>query len=89
MAGLLIGIIVYYAQKWTISLLTAFIGARMISGVLAPVLWSGILSGEYIGIIEQRVLGSDVGVNFSLIRVILLVAFCTAGFVIQLKTSKK
>ena len=88
-AGLLIGIIVYYAQKWTISLLTAFIGARMISGVLAPVLWSGILSGEYIGIIEQRVLGSDVGVNFSLIRVILLVAFCTAGFVIQLKTSKK
>ena len=88
-AGLLIGIIVYYAQKWTISLFTAFIGARMISGVLAPILWSGILSGEYIGIIEQRVLGSDIGINFSLVRVMLLDAFCTAGFVIQLKTSKK
>ncbi|MBR3247607.1 MAG: hypothetical protein IKG03_04345 [Clostridiales bacterium] len=88
-AGVLIGIIVYYAQKWTISLFTAFVGARMISGVLAPILWSGILSGEYVGIIEQRVLGSDVGVNYSLVRVLLLVAFCTAGFVIQLKTSKK
>ena len=88
-AGVLIGIIVYYAQKWTISLFTAFVGARMISGVLAPILWSGISSGEYVGIIEQRVLGSDIGVSFSLVRVMLLVAFCTAGFVIQLKSSKK
>ena len=88
-AGVLIGIIVYYAQKWTISLFTAFVGARMISGVLAPILWSGISSGEYVGIIEQRVLGSDIGVSFSLVRVLLLVAFCTAGFVIQLKSSKK
>lgn len=88
-AGVLIGVIVYYAQKWTISLFTAFVGGRMISGVLAPILWSGILSGDYVGIIEQRVLGADIGVNYSLVRVLLLVAFCTAGFVIQLKTSKK
>ena len=88
-AGALIGVIVYYAQKWTISLFTAFAGARVISGVLAPVLWSGLLSGEYAGIIEKRVLGADVGFNYSLVRVLLLVAFCAAGFAIQLKTSKK
>ena len=85
-AGALIGVIVYYAQKWTISLFTAFAGARVISGVLAPVLWSGLLSGEYAGIIEKRVLGADVGFNYSLVRVLLLVAFCAAGFAIQLKT---
>lgn len=88
-AGFLIGVIVYYAQKWTISLFTAFVGARMISGVLSPILWTGIFSEEYVGIIGQRVLGTDVGVNYSLVRLLLVVAFCTAGFVIQLKTSKK
>ncbi len=88
-AGILIGIIVYYAQKWTISLFTAFIGARVISEVLTPILWSGILSGEYVGIIEQRVLGPDVALSYSLVRILVLVAFCAAGFVIQLKTIKK
>jgi len=88
-AGVLIGIIVYYAQKWTISLFTAFVGARVISGVLTPILWSGILQGEYAGIIEQKVLGPDVALNYSLVRILILVAFCAAGFVIQLKTSKK
>ena len=88
-AGILIGIIVYYAQKWTISLFTAFVGARVISGVLTPILWSGILQGEYAGIIEQKVLGPDVALNYSLVRILILVAFCAAGFVIQLKTSKK
>lgn len=88
-AGILIGIIVYYAQKWTISLFTAFIGARVISEVLTPILWSGILSGEYVGIIEQRVLGPDVALSYSLVRILILVAFCAAGFVIQLKTIKK
>ena len=88
-AGVLIGIIVYYAQKWTISLFTAFVGARVISGVLTPILWSGILQGEYAGIIEQKVLGPDVELNYSLVRILILVAFCAAGFVIQLKTSKK
>ena len=88
-AGILIGIIVYYAQKWTISLFTAFVGARVISGVLTPILWSGILQGEYAGIIEQKVLGPDVSLNYSLVRILILVAFCAAGFVIQLKTSKK
>lgn len=87
--GALIGVIVYYAQKWTISLFTAFVGARIISGVLTPILWSGILQGEYAGIIEQRVLGPDVALNYSLVRILVLVAFCTAGFVIQLKTYKK
>ena len=88
-AGALIGIIVYYAQKWTISLFTAFVGARVIAEVLAPILWSGIFSGEYAGIIEKRVLGPDLGLTYSLVRLLVLVAFCAAGFVIQLKTSKK
>ena len=86
--GAIIGIIVYYAQKWTISLFTAYVGAR-ISGVLAPVIWSGISSGEYTGIIEQRVFGTDIAMSYTLIRVLVLVAFCAAGFVIQLKTSRK
>ena len=89
MVGAVIGVVVYYAQKWTISLLTAFIGARVISGVLAPVLWSGILSGDYAGIIEHQILGGDVEINYTLIRVLVLAIFCTAGFLIQLKTSKK
>ena len=88
-AGMLIGLIVYYAQKWTISLFTAFVGARIISGVLTPILWSGIMQGEYAGFIEQKVLGPDVPLNYSLVRILILVAFCAAGFVIQLKTSKK
>ena len=88
-AGALIGVIVYFAQKWTISLFTAFAGARVLSGVLAPIIWSGFLSGEYAGIIEQRVLGADVGFDYTLLRILLLVAFCAAGFAIQLKTSKK
>ncbi len=87
--GALIGIIVYYAQKWTISLFTSFVGARVISSVLAPLLWSSIASVEYAGIIEQRFLGPDLGLSYSLVRVLILVAFCAAGFVIQLKTSKK
>ena len=88
-AGMLLGVIVYYAQKWTISLLTSFVGARLISGVLAPVIWSGVFSGQYAGIIERQVIGSGVEINFSLIRLLLVVAFCVAGFIIQLKTSKK
>lgn len=88
-AGFLIGVIVYYAQKWTISLFTAFVGARVISGVLTPILWSSILKGEYVGIIERIVLDSEVALNYSLVRILILVAFCAAGFVIQLKTSKK
>ena len=88
-AGMLLGVIVYYAQKWTISLLTSFVGARLISGVLAPVIWSGVFSGSYAGIIGRQVIGSGVEINFSLIRLLLVVAFCVAGFIIQLKTSKK
>ena len=87
--GVLIGLVVYYAQKWTISLLTSFIGARLISGVLSPVIWAGAFSGQYAGIIERQVLGNDVEVNQALIRLMLLAVFCTAGFLIQLKTSKK
>ena len=88
-AGALIGIIVYYAQKWTISLFTAFIGAKIISGVLALVLWSGISSGEYAEMVSHQVLGNDVDINFTLVRIVILVAFCGAGFAIQLKTAKK
>ena len=87
--GAIIGIIVYYAQKWTISLFTAYVGGRGISNVLAPVIWSGISSADYKGIIEQQVFGADIEISYTLIRVIVLVAFCAAGFVIQLKSSRK
>ena len=87
--GAIIGIIVYYAQKWTISLFTAYVGGRVISNVLAPVIWSGISSTDYKGIIEQQVFGADIEISYTLIRVIVLVAFCAAGFVIQLKSSRK
>lgn len=88
-AGVLIGIIVYYAQKWTISLFTALVGARIISGVLSPILWEVVLSGDATEGVQQQILGSDIFLNLPLVRVLVLVAFCTAGFVIQLKTFKK
>jgi hypothetical protein len=47
------------------------------------------LSGDYAGIIEHQILGGDVEINYTLIRVLVLAVFCTAGFLIQLKTSKK
>ena len=89
LAGAIIGIIVYYAQKWTISLFTAYVGGRIISEVLSPVIWAGISSGEYTGIIEQKVLGADIELSYTLIRMVVLIAFCAAGFAIQLKTSRK
>ena len=89
LVGVLIGVIVYFAQKWTISLLTSFIGARVISSALTPILWSGIFSQETKSIIEHQLLGSDVEFNYTLIRIIILVAFCAAGFVIQIKSRKK
>jgi len=88
-AGAVIGVIVYYAQKWTICLLTAFVGAKIISGVLSPLLWSAVFSGKYAGIIEHHIIGNDVGMSSGLVRIILLAAFLAAGFVLQLKTSKK
>ena len=88
-AGLLLGVIVYYAQKWTICLFTAYAGAKIISGVMLPLIWSAVSSGEYVGLFEQKVIGADIGINYTLVRTLLLVAFCAAGFVIQLKTSKK
>lgn len=87
--GAIIGIIVYYAQKWTISLFTSYVGARIISGALAPIIWAGVSSGEYAGIIEQRVIGEEISMSYALIRLVVLVAFCAAGFAIQLKTSRK
>lgn len=88
-AGALIGVIVYYAQKWTISLFTAFIGARILTGVLTPILWSGVLSGEYAETVSSQIFGSDIGFSYSFVRIVVLVAFCAAGFVLQLKTAKK
>ena len=89
LAGLLIGVIVYYAQKWTICLFTSFVGARIISSAVTPLLWSGIFSKESSGIIEHQLLGSDTEFNYTLIRIIVLVAFCSAGLAIQLKRRKK
>ena len=89
LAGLLIGVIVYFAQKWTIAFFTSFMGARIISDAVTPILWSGIFSKESTGIIEHQLLGADIEFNYTLIRIIILVAFCSAGLVIQLKRQKK
>ena len=89
LAGLLIGVIVYFAQKWTICLFTSFVGARIISSAVTPLLWSGIFSKETSGIIEHQLLGADIEFNYTLIRIIVLVAFCAAGLTIQLKRRKK
>lgn len=88
-AGALIGIIVYYAQKWTISLFTALAGARVIAGVLTPILWASASSNEYVGVIGQRMVGQSIEFSYSLLQLLVVVAFCAAGFVIQLKTAKK
>ena len=89
LAGVLIGVVVYFAQRWTISLFTSFVGARVISSALTPVFWEAFFAQKTDGVLEHQLLGPDVEINYTLIRVIVLVAFCAAGFVVQLKSKKK
>ena len=88
-AGALLGILVYYAQKWSISLLTALLGARILSSVLSPLLWSNFLSGAAAGSFEQTVLGGNFTGDYVLTASLVTVALAGAGLAIQLKTSRK
>ena len=88
-AGALLGILVYYAQKWSISLLTALLGARILSSVLSPLLWSSFLSGTAAGSFEQTVLGGNFTGDYVLTASLVTVALAGAGLAIQLKTSRK
>ncbi len=88
-AGALIGIAVYYAQKWTISLFTALVGARIISSVLTPVLYTQFLSGESVQNIEQVILGSSFTGSMVQAGAVVVLIFTVLGFVHQLKTKSK
>jgi len=88
-AGALLGVLVYYAQKWTISLLTALLGARLLSSVLSPLLWSSFLSGAAARSFEENVLGGNFTGDYVLTASLVTVALAGAGLAIQLKTSRK
>ena len=88
-AGALLGVLVYFAQKWTISLLTALLGARLLSSVLSPLLWSGFLSGAAARSFEETVLGGNFTGDYVLTASLVTVALAGAGLAIQLKTSRK
>ncbi|MCR5616394.1 MAG: hypothetical protein K6F45_09545 [Saccharofermentans sp.] len=88
-AGALLGVLVYYAQKWSISLLTALLGARILSSVISPLLWSGFLSGSAVGSFEETVIGGNFTGDYVLTASLVTVALAGAGLAIQLKTSRK
>lgn len=88
-AGALLGVLVYYAQKWSISLLTAILGARILSSVLSPLLWSSFLSGAEARSFEETVLGGNFTGDYVLTASLVTVALAGAGLAVQLKTSRK
>lgn len=87
--GALLGVLVYYAQKWSISLLTAILGARILSSVLSPLLWTSFLSGEAARSFEETVLGGNFTGDYILTAALVTVALAAAGLTVQLKTSRK
>ena len=88
-AGALLGVLVYFAQKWSISLLTAILGARILSSVLSPLLWSSFLSGAEARSFEETVLGGNFTGDYVLTASLVTVALAGAGLAVQLKTSRK
>ncbi len=87
--GALLGVLVYYAQKWSIALLTSILGARILSSVMSPLLWTSFLSGTAARSFEETVLGGNFTGDYILTAALVTVALAAAGFVIQLKTSRK
>ena len=88
-AGLILGVVVYFAQKWTICLFTAFIGARVIASATAPALWGVLKDNQYALYFQDTLLGTRITETPALTACFIIVAFTAAGLVVQLKTSKK
>ena len=87
--GLILGVVVYFAQKWTICFFSAFVGARVIALVSAPYLWAFLRSNPYSLYIQDSLLGARISETPALTACFIIVAFTAAGFVVQLKSSKK
>ena len=87
--GLILGVIVYFAQKWTICFFTAFLGARIIASATAPFLWGLLKDNQYALYFQDTLLGTRVTETPALTASFIIVAFTAAGLVVQLKSSKK
>lgn len=87
--GLILGAIVYFAQKWTICFFTAFLGARIIAYSAAPYLWNLLKENQYALYIQDTFLGTRVTDTAALTACFLIVAFTAAGMVVQLKSAKR
>lgn len=87
--GLVLGIVVYFAQKWTICFFTAFVGARVIALASSIYLWNLLKANPYALYIQDSFLGTRVTDTPALTACFIIVAFTAAGFVVQLKSSKK
>ena len=88
-AGLILCVIVYFAQKWTICFFTAFLGARIIASATAPFLWGLLKDNQYALYFQDTLLGTRITETPALTACFIIVAFTAAGLVVQLKTSKK
>ncbi|MCR4688447.1 MAG: TMEM198/TM7SF3 family protein [Saccharofermentans sp.] len=88
-AGALIGIAVYYMQKWTISLFTALVGARIISSVITPILYTQFLSGEAAQNIEQLALGTSFTGSMVQAGAVVVLIFTVFGFAHQVNIKDK
>ena len=87
--GMILGVVVYFAQKWTICFFTAFVGARIIASASAPFLWNLLKANPYALYIQDSFLGTRVTDTPALTACFIIVAFTAAGLVVQLKSSKK
>jgi hypothetical protein len=87
--GLIMGVVVYFAQKWTISFLTAFIGARVIAMASSTLIWNLLRENPYALYIQDSLFGTRVTDTPALTSCFIIVAFTAAGFAFQLKTTKK
>ncbi|MCR4776610.1 MAG: hypothetical protein K5869_09570 [Saccharofermentans sp.] len=88
-AGLILGVVVYFAQKWTICFFTAFLGAKIIASATAPFLWGLLKDNQYALYFQDTLLGTRITETPALTACFIIVAFTAAGLVVQLKTSKK
>ena len=88
-AGLILGVIAYFAQKWTICFFTAFLGARIIASATAPFLWGLLKDNQYALYFQDTLLGTIVTDTPALTACFIIVAFTAAGMFVQLKSSKK
>ena len=88
-AGLILGIIVFFAQKWTICFFTAFLGARILASATAPFLWGLLKDNQYALYFQDTFLGARITDTPALTACFIIVAFTASGLVVQLQSSKK